>query len=65
MMQVVMSEMNELRSDFRKMMRMNESRDSLRSSRPMDYERLKIDFQKFQTLLQNGAPIEVAKEFYD
>lgn len=74
MLQIVMSEMNDLRMDFRRTIRRFEEKDNIVANednirRPatadLEYVRLRNRFLKFKDLMDNNAPIESVKEMYD
>lgn len=69
MMQIIMSEMNDLRTDFRRTLRRMDEKDMLvneMSNRmEMEFDRARHEFIKFREITQKGAPIEIVKEYYD
>lgn len=69
MMQIIMSEMNDLRTDFRHTLRRMTNKDTLTNEMSnrfeMEFDRAKHDFRKLQEISTSNPPIEVMKEFYD
>lgn len=71
MMQIIMSEMNDLRTDFRHTLRRISDKESLslNTENPnrfeMEFERARNEFRKLQEISDKGAPIEIVKEYYD
>jgi len=72
MMQIIMSEMNDLRTDFRRTIRRNEDRGLFENSGPdnlrrieMDLDIARIDLSQFRELVALDAPVEILKERYD
>lgn len=71
MLQIVMSEMNELRTDFRRTLRQIEERQNpnieeiRRPSYELDYIRLRSNFDKFKNLIETNSPTEQVKEAYE
>lgn len=68
MLQIVMSEMNELRTDFRRMLKRideKEMSNEIISRYEMDFDRAKINLRTLHGYVMNGAPLELVKEMYD
>jgi hypothetical protein len=73
MLQIVMSEMNDLRMDFRRTLRKMDEKEIVisgddnirRSTSDLEYLRFRNRFQKFKEHIVNNAPIETVKELYD
>ena len=69
MLQIVMSEMNELRTDFRRTLRRIDEKEmhqnEMANRYEMDFERSKMDLMKMHDYVIKGAPTEMIKELYD
>jgi hypothetical protein len=69
MLQIVMSEMNELRTDFRRTIKRMDEKDMVSNERmnrfEMDFDRARMDLRKLHEYVMTGAPIEMVKEMYD
>jgi hypothetical protein len=71
MMQIIMSEMNDLRTDFRRTLRRIDERETFPNSLELnhryelDTHRISQDFLKFKEAVKLGMPTEVVKEYYD
>ena len=69
MLQIVMSEMNELRTDFRRTLKRIDEKEMLSNEMlhrsEMDFDRARMELRKLQEYVMNGAPIEMVKEMYD
>lgn len=69
MMQIIMSEMNDLRTDFRHTLRRIADKEIVTNEMSnrfeMEFNRARHDFRKLQEISSSNAPIEVVKEFYD
>jgi hypothetical protein len=69
MLQIVMSEMNELRTDFRRTLRRIDEKEMHQSDIvnrfEMEFEKSKMDLRKMQEYVMGGAPTELIKELYD
>lgn len=69
MMQIIMSEMNDLRTDFRHTLRRMSEREVLTNEMTsrfeIDFDRAKSEFRKFHEMSMSNAPIEIIKDTYD
>jgi hypothetical protein len=69
MLQIVMSEMNELRTDFRRTIKRMDEKDMVSNERmnrfEMDFDRARMDLRKLHEYVMTGAPIDMVKEMYD
>lgn len=69
MLQIVMSEMNELRTDFRRTIRRIDEKEfvgnEITHRFEMDFERCRMDLNVLKEYAVNGAPIETVKDLYD
>lgn len=69
MLQIVMSEMNELRTDFRRTIRRMDEREihQIESSNrfEIDFDKSKMDLRRMHDMVMQGAPTEMIKEMYD
>lgn len=76
MMQVIMSEMNDLRTDFRRTIRRIDERKVSEQANPFNYDNrygtiateideIKTYMKEFENAVNNKAPIEVSKLYYD
>lgn len=69
MLQIVMSEMNELRTDFRRTLRKIDEKEmhhnDLANRFEMDFEKSKMELRKMYEYVMGGAPTELIKEMYD
>lgn len=69
MMQIIMSEMNDLRTDFRQTLRRMADKDVVSNEMSnrieMEFDRARNEFRKLQEMSLSNAPIEIVKEFYD
>ena len=69
MLQIVMSEMNELRTDFRRTLRRIDEREAHSNENmhrfEIEFEKSRMDLRKLHEYVMNGAPIEIVKELYD
>lgn len=69
MLQIVMSEMNELRTDFRRTLRRIDEKEMHQSDIvnrfEMDFEKSKMELRKMHEYVMGGAPTELIKELYD
>lgn len=69
MLQIVMSEMNELRTDFRRTLRRIDEKEihnnDIINRFEMDFEKSKTELRKMHEYVMTGASIELVKELYD
>jgi hypothetical protein len=66
MMQVIMAEVNALRTDFRYTLRKNSENERIRSETfEIEYNRAKNDFKKLQLISMSEASSEIIKDVYD
>jgi|SRR5690606_11410366 len=69
MLQVVMAEMNEMRSDFRRSLRRFDERNEIlnrdKEELAFEYERATMEFREFISLIDNNAPEQIIREFSD
>jgi hypothetical protein len=69
MLQIVMSEMNELRTDFRRTLRRIDEREmhqnEIANRFEMDFDKTKMELRKMHEYVMGGAPTEMIKEMYD
>jgi hypothetical protein len=69
MLQIVMSEMNELRTDFRRTLRRIDEKEMHQSDIvnrfEMEFEKSKMELRKMHEYVMGGAPTELIKELYD
>lgn len=69
MLQIVMSEMNELRTDFRRTLRRIDEREmhqnEIANRFEMDFDKTKMELRKMHEYVMGGAPTEMIKEIYD
>jgi hypothetical protein len=69
MMQIIMSEMNDLRTDFRHTLRRMADKEvetnEMSNRFEMEFDRARHDLRKLQEISSNNASIEMVKEFYD
>lgn len=66
MMQVIMAEVNALRTDFRYTLRKNSENERIRSETfEIEYNKAKNDFKKLQFISMSEASSEIIKEVYD
>jgi hypothetical protein len=69
MMQIIMSEMNDLRTDFRTTLRRLSDKEIVTSEFSnrieIEFDKVRMDFRKLKELTAKNAPIEIIKEFYD
>lgn len=69
MLQIVMSEMNELRTDFRRTIRRMDEKEmhqnELSNRFEIDFEKSKMDIRRMHDMVMQGAPTEMIKEMYD
>jgi hypothetical protein len=64
-----MSEMNDLRTDFRTTLRRLSDKEIVTSEFSnrieIEFDKVRMDFRKLKELTAKNAPIEIIKEFYD
>ena len=69
MLQIVMSEMNELRTDFRRTLKRIDEREihtnEMSQRYDMEQNRLLMDFTKLNEYVATGAPFELVRNLYD
>lgn len=69
MLQIVMSEMNELRTDFRRTLRRIDEKEmnqnDIFNRFEMDIEKSRSELRKMNEYINGGAPTEMIKEMYD
>lgn len=69
MMQIIMSEMNDLRTDFRHTLRRMSEKEMVTSEMSarfeMEFDRARHDYRKLQEMSMSNAPIEIIKDLYD
>lgn len=69
MLQIVMSEMNDLRTDFRQTLRRMDEKDFIHQERisrsEYEYDKLRKNFSVLRLLIENGTPTEDVKIQYD
>lgn len=69
MLQIVMSEMNELRTDFRRTIRRMDEREMHQNESSnrfeIDFDKSKMDIRRMQDMVMKGAPTEMIKDMYD
>ena len=74
MLQIVMSEMNDLKTDFRRTIRRFDEKDMSRenivnqenlSRLDQEYYRARQSFERFQNSIITNSPVEQVKELYD
>jgi hypothetical protein len=69
MLQIVMSEMNELRTDFRRTLKRMDEKELVTNEMlhrsEMDFERARLDLRKLHEYVMTGAPMDMVKEMYD
>lgn len=69
MLQIIMSEMNELRTDFRRTLRRIDERElqqnEISNRVEMDIEKSRIDLRRMHEYVTSGASLEKLKDYYD
>jgi hypothetical protein len=69
MLQIVMSEMNELRTDFRRTLKRIDEKEMMTNEMmnraEMDFDRARMNLRKLHEYVITGAPIDMVKEMYD
>lgn len=69
MMQIIMSEMNDLRTDFRQTLRGKAEKEvittDMSNSFEMEFNKARNEFRKLQELTLNSSPIDLVKDFYN
>lgn len=69
MLQIVMAEMNDLRTDFRQTLKRIDEKDLIQQERQLrseiEYDRLRKDYSVLRNLIESGATSEEVKNRYD